>query len=215
LEDPKTVAQVARHRLRLGCFADLAPAWLAPTIKMLRVALPELDVVPVVADFETMAAEIASGSLDLAITYDLGLDASFERRALARVRPFAFMAADDDLATLSTVSLKGLADKALILFEEGLSIRHMLGLFAAQGLRPVVAHRVASLEVMRSFAANGEGIGIAYSAPTGATSYDGAAVVRVPISDKDAVEDIVAAYRPDMAEVAPIEAVIALFKQGR
>lgn len=214
LEDPKAVLTTARGRMRLGCFSDLAPVWLGPTLKMLRKALPEFDIVPMVADFETLAAEIASGSLDIAITYDLGLDATYERRPLARVQPFAFMGKDDDLAQRNSVALADLKNKPLILFEEGLSIRHMLALFAEQGMRPKVAHRVASLEVMRSFAGNGEGVGISYSAASGGKSYDGAEVVRLQISDSSTVEDIVAVYRADMLEVAPIETVITLLEQG-
>lgn len=214
LEDAQKASAMKRETLRLGCFVDLAPGWLAPTVKVLRSAMPDLKVELVVADFERLAAEIASGGLDLAITYDLGLDATYERRRLARVRPFAFMGKEDVLAGRESVTLAELADRPLILFEEGLSIRHMLGLFAAQNLRPRIAHRVASLEVMRSFAANGEGVGISYSAPGGSKSYDGAEVVRLPISDPAVEEDIVAAFRADMAEIAPIEAVTSLFKRN-
>ena len=213
LENPKS--EGSGRAFRLGCFADLAPEWLAPALKAMRAAVPDLQVIPEVADFETLAHRVALGRLDLAITYDLGLDASFERNALTRVRPRAFVAGDDPMAECDSVTLAMLEQRPLILFEEGLSIRHMLALFAAQGLRPVVAHRAASLEVMRSLAGNGEGVGISYSVPSGNRSYDGAVVVGVPISDAVAQEDIVAAYRADMAEIAPIAVVMEILREMR
>lgn len=60
-----------------------------------------------------------------------------------------------------------MASEPLILFEEMLSNRHALQLFRSQGLSPTVAHRVRSLEIMRSLAANGEGVGISYAFSTG------------------------------------------------
>lgn len=209
LENPTSEFKTAPQRLRLGCFSDLAPLWLAPSLKKLRGAFVAMDLVPLVADFETLAAQLAEGALDLAITYDLGLDAQFTRHTLASVAPSAFVAADDPLALKSQVTLKELAARELILFEEGLSMRHMFGLFAQQGLRPAVTHRVASLEVMRSFAAHGEGVGISYSAPLSDHSYDGKPLKRIAVSDPAARENIVAVYRADMAEVLPLPQIIA------
>ena len=174
--------------------------------------MPDVQIVPQVADFEALAEQIGLGELDLAITYDLGLDATFERVPLRRVQPSAFFAQGDPLAGREAVRLADLVDRPLVLFEEGLSVRHMLSLFAAQGLRPVVAHRATSLEVMRSLAGNGEGIGISYAMPSGDRSYDGARVEPIPIADVEAEEDIVAAFRQDMADAVPIAEVVAVLK---
>nr|WP_325251121.1 LysR family transcriptional regulator [Amylibacter sp.] len=212
LENPASDFKTAPQRLRLGCFSDLAPLWLAPSLKKLRGAFAAVEPVPLVADFETLAAQLAAGQLDLAITYDLGLDAQFTRHTLASVAPSAFVAEDDPLAQKPQTTLKELASRDLILFEEGLSMRHMFGLFAEQGLRPAVAHRVASLEVMRSFAAYGEGVGISYSAPLSDHSYDGKRLKRIEISDPSACENIVAVYRADMAEVLPLPQIIAALR---
>ncbi|MBR9862336.1 MAG: LysR family transcriptional regulator [Rhodobacteraceae bacterium] len=201
LENPRADFSKPPQKLRIGCFSDLAPVWLAPALKRLRAEFRDVDFHPVVADFETLAADMAEGQLDLAITYDLGLDARFTRHRLSSVAPGAFVAADDPLARQETVRLEQLATRDLILFDEGLSVRHMLALFAKASVRPRVAHRVASLEVMRSFAANGEGVGISYTAPLSDHSYDGLPLKRVEISDAFAQENIVAAYRNDMAEV--------------
>ena len=120
--------------------------------------------------------------MDCALTYDLGLDASFEKDAVVRVQPHAFFSKNDPLSQAGSVSLAQLAERPLVLCDEGLSIRHMVSLFAGQGLRPTIAHRVASLEVMRSFAGNDEGVGISYSLPSGDHSYDRTYVAQVPLT---------------------------------
>lgn len=192
LQDPD---QVSSRRITLGCFNDLAPRFLAKAMKSIRSA----EVSPHVSAFEPLAEGMAEGRLDMAITYDLGLDARFERHELTRVSPSVFLPRDHELAKNGRTELAALEDQPLILFDEGLSAHHMLRLFREKGLRPKVAHRVNSLEVMRSLSANGFGVGVSYTTPPGRVSYDGAAVETVRITDEIAKEAIIlarAAYEP-------------------
>jgi DNA-binding transcriptional LysR family regulator len=193
LDDPSIDGPMAGRTITLGCFQDLAPRYLAPLLARLRLALPGVDLRWRIADFETLAKDMNEGRIDLSITYDLGLDASFERTRLGPAIPYAFTAADHGIAVLESVSLARLAEEELILFEEGLSVRHMLGLFRQVGTTPRVSHRVASLEVMRSLAANRMGVGISYTVPPVELSYDGAPIAAVPIADAIAREDIILA----------------------
>lgn len=59
----------------------------------------------------------------------------------------------------------------------------MRALFSARGLPFTVAHRTASLELLRSFAANGLGVGLSYTRPWGRRSQDGAGLATIPITD--------------------------------
>lgn len=209
LEAPERVG-----RLRLGCFQDLAPLWLPRAMARLRAALPGVAVMPMAADFTRLGTDLRDGRVDLAITYDLGLDASVARQVLDQAVPHAFMPPGDPLAARDSVTLADLAPRPLILFDEGLSIRHMLRLFAAAGRQPVVRHRVATLEIMRSLAAHGEGTGISYTRPPGELSYDGAPVAARPITDAAAREPVVL-VRPAGA-MSPLlrRAVAALAGKG-
>lgn len=191
LEDPAALDRAAEGRLRLGCFQDLAPHWLPRAMARLRAALPGVQIAPVAAGFARLAEDLREGRMDLAISYDLGLDASVGRIVLDHAVPHAFLPPDDPLAARDGLRLADLAARPLILFEEGLSIRHMLRLFQAQGLHPVVRHRVATLEIMRSLAAHGEGVGISYTSPASELSYDGAPVAARPIGDPSAREPVV------------------------
>ncbi|ODT21082.1 MAG: LysR family transcriptional regulator [Kaistia sp. SCN 65-12] len=191
LESPGGLSQRRLGRIALGVFEDLAPGHLAPLLKLLRARFPELEIRTKVATFEVLAEAVLSGEIDVALTYDLGLDASFQRDLYAEVSPQAWLQPADPLANRDQIHLSDLVDRPLILSDQGLSIRHMLGLFRSIGVTPHIAHRAASIEVLRSLAANGEGVGISYTNPTGTLSYDGKPLVRVPIADIAAKEPIV------------------------
>ncbi|WP_164661845.1 LysR family transcriptional regulator [Tropicibacter sp. Alg240-R139] len=178
-------------RLSLGCFSDLAPFLLAPALQRLRQAYPKVSVSYRAAAFEPLIGALLDGSIDIAVTYDLGLDAGFTRTTLFHQAPVAVLPPAHDLAGGKGISLRDLSVHPLILSDEGLSAQHMLGLFRRHGLSPVVAHRTQSLEIMRSLAAHGEGIGISYAAPFASHSYDGQPLAMVPIQDQDASEPVI------------------------
>ena len=211
LEDPRRQSARQMARLVIGCFDDLAPQLLAPVLHHLRTALPGLDIRVRAADFATLATGVATGEIDLALTYDLGLDAGVDRITLFEKHAYAFLAQDDPLADLAHVTLADIAARPLVLFEEGVSIRHMLHLFAALGLRPHVAHRVRSLELMRSLAANGEGVGISYTCPPGDQSYDGKRLHSRAIMDQSAAEKVILAV-PAGLGLAPRAEIIATIR---
>jgi len=171
----------------LGCFADIAPWVLAPALDVLR---PDLEVAGEEARFAPLAEGLATGRLDLAISYDIGFGDEFARRTLRRVRPVAFMPPGHPLAGRSGIGLAELLPCPLILFSEPESEGFMRRLFEGLGQAPVVAQRVSSLELMRSLAAHGAGVGLSYSCPPGAQSYDGRPVVTVPITSPETEAEI-------------------------
>ena len=154
--------------MRLAVFEDLAPLVVGPLLAQGGPAI-----VPVILGFEALIAALQEGQVDLALTWDLGLSPGIERHALRRLPPLALMAPDHPLAAREALALADLAAWPLVLTDQGLSIAHMRALFARAGLTAVIAHRCASLELMRSFAANGLGVGLSYSHPAPRLSPDG------------------------------------------
>ncbi|MDZ7874050.1 MAG: LysR substrate-binding domain-containing protein [Rhizobium sp.] len=194
LERPGALSQRVQGRVTLGVLEELAPRWLAPILVRLRAEFPETEVRAVSLSFDVLADALLSGQIELGLTYDLGLDASFERDLLVHTAPWVWVSPDDELAARDSVSLADVADRPLILSDQDLSIQHMLALFRRFGVTPLVRHRAASIELLRSLAANGEGTGLSYTNPTGSLSYDGRPVARVRVSDDIAVEPVVLAY---------------------
>ncbi len=214
LENPKTLANRGLHHITLGCFDDLAPTYLAPTLLHLRTKFPSVDVTPKVSGFEDLAMGMQNGQIDISITYDLGLDASFGKHLLGTVSPHAFLHPSDLLSERNGITLKDLSDRPLILSEQGLSIRHMINLFRAQGALPQVVHRAASLEVMRSLAANNEGVGISYTIPPTDVSYDGKPLRTVSINNPEAREPIVLVRSNLNPPTLPIPDIIDSIQQN-
>lgn len=170
----------------LGCFEDIAPWYLPKTLKQLRHTYPTHEFTGVEARFADLATGMMQGKIDFAITYDVGFDAQFQRRHLKEITPVAFVAADHPLALQKSLDLKEAAAFPLILSAEGLSEYHMHSLFETLNITANLAHKAASLELMRSLAAHGAGIGISYSYPTTPTSYDGQPLVTIPITTPEA-----------------------------
>ncbi|NSY38049.1 LysR family transcriptional regulator [Leisingera sp. ANG59] len=213
LENPNA-AGAGQQRLALVCFSDLAPFLLAPALKALREALPEVEISHKACGFEPLINALSEGEADLAITYDLGLDAGFSRAELQRLSPHALVPPDHPLAARSGISLSELAEHPLVLSQEGLSMHHMLGLFKAHGLVPQIAHRAGSLELLRSLAANGEGVGISYSLPPGRMSYDGKALSAIRVTDAGAEEPVILAAHADLPETSAAHQAHCILKSA-
>lgn len=214
--ETRNSAPLATRKLVLGCFSDLAPFLLAPALRHLHDQFPDLSVTPRVGDFTELTEALLRGEVEFALTYDLGLDAGFSRQIIGHRLPHALMAPEHPLAGSKKVYLRDLATEPLILSQEGLSVQHMLGLFKAQGLNPKVAHRAASLELLRSLAANGEGLGISYSAPPSGISYDGKTLVTIPIRDPAAREPVILASHgtppPESNQAAALTELVSCFQ---
>lgn len=191
LDDPDGLRQFTSGRITLGFFDDLAPFYLGSLRKELTTRLPDADFHYRIGGFAQLARDMFEDRIDLSITYDLGFDTSFERHTLLELWPCALLAANSPLAQLSSVTLQQIAELPLILSEEGLSIRHVLRLFQKIGVKPLVQHRIHSLEVMRSLVGNGEGVGISYTVPPYAETYDGRQIAAIPIADAFAKEPII------------------------
>ncbi|OIQ35420.1 MAG: LysR family transcriptional regulator [Roseobacter sp. MedPE-SWchi] len=194
----------ALQSLVVGCFSDLAPFVLAPALRCLRETFPEVTVTARALNFAQLTTGLLQGEIDLAVTYDLGLDAGFDRQVIHQRAPWALLPPSHPLTGHSRLTLTQLANEPLILSQEGLSVQHMLTLFKSIGLTPRIAHRAASLEVLRSLAANGEGLGISYSAPLITQTYDGKRLVNIPISDRCAREPVIVASHGNPKPGSPL-----------
>lgn len=171
--------------VRLACFEDLAATHLAPLLRFLATQVPDVTIATEILPFESISDGLRHGRIDLALTWDLGLDSSAERLVLQQVTPHAVAAAKHPLVLEGRrgLTLAAVSAHPLILADQGPSLAHMRALFAARDLPFTVAHRTATLDLMRSFAANGFGIGLSYTRPAGRRSHDGARLATLPILD--------------------------------
>jgi len=191
----------------LGCFEDLAPWHLASALDHLNRGFPDMSFQGREGRFSDIAHGLAVGEMDMAISYDVGFGPKFNRRRLKQIAPVAFCPTDHPLAAQSELHLTDLARYPLILFREDQSEGFMHQLFDQVRIAPKVAHRVTSLELMRSMAAHGAGVGVSYTYPPGDVSYDGRRLVTLPITSPQARADISliwSALRPESPQFTAI-----------
>jgi DNA-binding transcriptional LysR family regulator len=181
----------------LGCFTDLAPYHGPQLLGAFRKAVPQVAVGFHDAGFDELAAELRKGSIDLALTYDLGLGPDVARHTLIELKPYAMLSVRHSLARRSSVALADLAKFPLVLTDQALSWQHVVGLFTGAGIDVDVATRASSFELQRSMVANGLGVAVAYTRPKGDQSYDGRKLAIRPISDKLPVQRILLAWAKD------------------
>ena len=101
--------------------------------------------------------KLRRGEIALALTYDLDLPPDLEFIGLARVPPYAFVAADHPLARRRAVSIEELASDPYLLLNIPASRDYFLALFRQAGVSPRIGGRFEHLDVIRSLVARGEG----------------------------------------------------------
>lgn len=174
-----------RGPLRVGCFTPLA-AMVAPELcQGFAKAYPGVEVTQCEDHHEGLMERLRNAQIDIAITYDLSpaeTGVSFE--ALASLPPFVIVGEEEPLAKKNSVTLKELAKRPLILLDLPLSREYFLSLFQEAGVRPTVAARSSSPDVLRSLVANGVGYSLANVRPRAPHSLDGKRIVNVALKGR-------------------------------
>lgn len=180
-------------RLSLAYFATIGPSCLPQVLAKLLRDMPGLQVDLRECDLDALSRSLERGIVDLALTYDVGLPASVSREVLAEYQPHAVMATEHPLARQPDVSLAELAQYPFILVDLPLSREFLMVPFWQQGLSPNVVLRTASVEMVRSMAANGLGVSMLFTRPRHDMSHDGKPVTCLPIRDRTPCQRLVAA----------------------
>lgn len=198
----------------LGCFTDLAPYYVPRLLGDFRKLMPSVRVDFREAGFDELANRLGKGSIDLALTYDLGLGPDIARETLVELHPYAMLPAGHALARRSSVALADLAKFPLILTDQALSWQHIVALFNAEGLEVDVAARASSFELQRGMVANGLGVAVAYTRPKADQSYDGRKLAARPISDSLPAQRILLAWAK-APELTPAARALRDFVKSR
>lgn len=170
-------------RLTVGCFRTLAPFYLPSVISGLADEHPELLVDVTEMTAEQVPDALASQAIEIALTYDLGLDAAVEREVLAEVPLYAAVSVHHPLADRNSVSLAELAELPMVLLDMPVSRDYFLQWFTRAGLRPHVRYRFASFEAVRAMVGSGHGFTLLNQQPRVASTYSGGELRHLHITD--------------------------------
>jgi len=170
--------------LELGVFTTLAPAHVPGLLRAFYDAYPEVTVHLREASLDQLHRDLDAGMIELALMYDLDLAADIQRVVLSGETPYALLPAGHRLAKARKVSIGDLAKEPFILIDLPGSREAFLSLFRTSGLTPASVVRCSSLEMVRGMVANGHGLAILVTKPSGDVGYDGKRLVCRPIAEE-------------------------------
>lgn len=169
--------------LRLGCFSPLGALLIPPVIRRYVDTYGDCDIVLQEGDQTELRGWLATGELDLVLTYDIGEEFSGAVTPVCRFPAHALLRRDDPLARQDSVSMQELAERPLILLDLPETRTYLLTLFDFAARRPKVALRTRSYETVRAAVVNGLGVSVLNMRPHQLASPDHESLVRIPISD--------------------------------
>ena len=170
-------------RIRLGCFAILAPYLLPPLLAAIEKELPGLEVEPVEEALDGLETGLREGRFEVALSYDLGLGEGIERKELLNIKPYALLAASHPLASADSVRLADLADEPFVLLDLPHSRDYFRSAFTSAGLQPRIRYRTWSAETARALVGRGLGWSLLNLRPTNSQSVEGRKVVTQELAD--------------------------------
>ena len=169
--------------LSVGCYAPLAPHALPFIIRDLTRRHPDVSIRLHEGSLPQVRKELIEGTVDMILTYDLGLSEQISSEVLGESPPHILLSEDDPLAKRNDIALVDLSEKPMILLDLPESRAFFYSLFQSIGTRPSIAHRTETFEMVRSLVAAGLGFSILNLRPAIDQAYDGSRVICVPISD--------------------------------
>lgn len=110
--------------LTLGCFEDLAPYCLPQLLRGLKESHPAIGVSIREYGFDQISKQLSNGTLDAALSYDLGLPDRIRSTVLCELSAHALLPADHPLAEQGEVSLRQLCNYPLVLTNQAYSSQH-------------------------------------------------------------------------------------------
>lgn len=190
---PRESEAPLKGRLAIGCFRDLAPYIVPRLVAAIRRRHPGIAVDLHEGDFHAVREGLIAGRTELALTYELGIEADMTRWPLATLPPYALLPRDHPLAARRRVSLKALAKERLILEDMAQSREYFMSLFWSHGLQPSIGQYTQTFEMQRGLVAHGLGVALSCTRPHGDRSYDGIAIACRPLLEKLAPQRVVLA----------------------
>jgi DNA-binding transcriptional LysR family regulator len=171
-------------RLDVGCFVTFAPFYLPGLLMRFAESYPDIAVNIHEGTLDSLQAQLADGTCELALLYDIGVDDALVAQPVNTLPPYVLLSAGHRLAKRRALSLHDLARERFILLDLPHSRDYFLGLFLREGVEPRVAHRTTSLEMVRGMVSRGFGYSILCLRPAADIAYDGSHLACIPLRDE-------------------------------
>ena len=196
VEVARSAGQALVGELSVGCFTTLGPFELPRMLAACEADHPGIVVSVVEDEHAALKHALRSGRCELALLYGYDLDEDIDHVRVGLAPPYVLVGRAHRLARRKKVALAELAEEPMVLLDLPHSGQYLERIVASAGFRPEVRHRTAGFETVRAMVANGQGWSVLNQRPASNTTYDGAEVVTLEITDPvEPLEIVLASMR--------------------
>ncbi|MDX3906234.1 MAG: LysR family transcriptional regulator [Pigmentiphaga sp.] len=193
----------AYQRITLGCLGDIAPSVVPPLVRAFQAAYPGTDVRWHTDGHPQLMAQLEAGALDVIFVLDFEISPALATTVLCPGPVRCVLPASHWLAN-DTVDLAQLEDMPFIMLDIPKTRDYFLSVFATLGLKPNIAHRVTSAEMVRGLVASGFGYSLLNFG-----SHERKDIVYRPVRGYSRTSQLVAVRQYQHASSELIEAFVA------
>lgn len=169
--------------LRIGYYAPVAPAFLPGILASFVPASGDVELYLEECDNDGVQEGLLRGLHDVILFVSEDVHPSIDFEVLVEAPPYCLVSSSHRLARRRSVNMAELAKEALVVLNRPVAAAYYRGLFGAQAQNISIAAHANSTEMVRSLVSAGHGCAILNMKPLMSTSYTGATVVELPISD--------------------------------
>lgn len=170
--------------LRLVAFPTFAPVFLPQLLRRYADAYPAVSLLCHEENQVDIVKGLNHGEYELAFTYDLQIPANIDFTPLHRFPPYAVVAENHPLSQREKVTLAELVEYPMVLLDWPQSREYFLSIFDVAGLKPQVAYRAKSLDMIRGLVANGFGFSLFNTPLTTVKAFDGRRLTALRLEDE-------------------------------
>lgn len=198
----------------VGCYATLAPTVVPALLEEFSAQNPNVELTCMDGRTLDLVLRLRAGELDLVVTYEASLPTDLEQEVLFTSTPSVLLAANHPLAVREQIELKELAGEPLVLLDLPPSGENTLQMLRDAGVRPQIAYRSGSFELVRSLVGRGLGFSLAYQRPWTRQSYEGRELVTVPIRSDVGSAEVVVCWAPEAKQTDRVRAVVEFLREA-
>jgi DNA-binding transcriptional LysR family regulator len=170
--------------ISIGCIKTIAPLVFTSLRKGFESKYSEIKISQSELDQAQILAAIRTGSLDVALTYDLAIPADLEFDPLVELPPFVVISSSHPFSKMGQLSIEQLVELPMVMLDLPHSADYFLSLFKSLDLAPKVVERTNDMSVLRSLVGNEYGFSILNIPLANSLSPDGKELAFVPLSPK-------------------------------
>lgn len=169
--------------LRIGYYAPIAPAFLPDILASFVPSAEEVELHLDECDNDSAQEGLLNGTYDVILFVGEGVRPSIDFDVLIEAPAYCLLPSSHRLAGQSAVTMTQIAEERLVVLNRPVAAAYYRSLFDTRSHQMLVAAYASSTEMVRSLVGAGHGCAILNMRPRTSTSYGGATLVELPITD--------------------------------